>query len=425
MHPFISTLTYKNLQNQNLQQFQYTLLSRIVLTASLFSFMTASAYMFGWLPLGSSYTIVLYMYSMGMLLLYILRKEELSHYHRTVHILVFSSLFVLGVMTVSIPYDAFRLGWFFLLSFSAFILMGRGYGFVITILIVLLVFFLYLLFNLEYSSYVIATFIGSLLVFSLFAHYFLSKVQHDTFAFEEMVQAEVDKRQTQEQILLRKYRMANMGEMIDAIAHQWRQPLAQANMYLLNMQEELDNKKYVEAKITALIDLNLHMSQTIDDFRHLLHDSKEKQVFDLHSTIDEVSKLMNNQLKEIRIETTNTMDKSIIGYKNELIQVLVILFSNAIEAFEIHQIKSPKILLSVEEDETHITIQVEDNAGGIETSMQEMLFDPYITSKEKTGGTGLGLYIVKIIIEDTMHGTLSVKQGLQGARFTIRIKREL
>ena len=424
MHPFISTLTSKNLQNQNLQQFQYTLLSRILLTAALLSFLTASAFLLGWLPLGDSYAIVLYVYSIGMLLIYFLRKEALAHYHRAVHVLVFSSLFMLGVMTVSIPYDAFRLGWFFLLSFSAFILMGRGYGFMVTVLIIVLVLLLYLLFDLEYSVYAIATFVGSLLAFALFTHYFLSKVQHDAIAFEEMVQTEVDKRQTQEQILLRKYRMANMGEMIDAIAHQWRQPLAQGSMILLNMEEEIDNKIYLKKKITQLSELNQHMSQTIDDFRHLLHDSKNKTTFDTHSTIAEVLTLMKNQLQYIEIQYTNRVAHQMVGYKNEFIQVLVILLSNAVEVLHMRDIKDKKISLILEENDEVLRIHIEDNAGGIEASVEEKLFDPYITTKESVGGTGLGLYIAKIIIEETMHGKLSVKQGLEGARFTVEMRKE-
>ena len=425
MHPFISTLTYNNLQNQNLQQFQYTLLSRIVLTASLFSFITASTYLFGWLPLESSYAIVLYIYSAGMLWLYVFRKDKPSHYHRAVNILVFSSLFVLGMMTVYNTFDAFRLGWFFLLSFSSFILMGRGYGFAVTMSIIALVLFLYEVFDLAYSAYAIATFAGSLAAFSLFAHYFLSKVQHDSIAFEEMVRAEINKRQTQEQVLLRQYRMANMGEMIDAIAHQWRQPLANSSMILNNMQEELEDKTYLDEKITELQALNDHMSQTIDDFRHLLHDNKNKAIFDGHTAIEEVLRLLQNQLQTTDVQYTNKTSGMIQGYKNELIQVLVTLLSNAVEVLAARNIQDKKISLILEEKDEMMLIHIEDNAGGINASVKDTLFDPYISTKQNVIGKGLGLYIAKIIIEDTMHGKLSVKQGLHGARFTIEIKREL
>ena len=425
MYPFISTLTSNNLQNQNLLAFQYTLLSRIVLTASLLSFLTGSSYLLGFLPLGSLYAIVLYVYSVSMLLLFILRKKEVANYHRTVHILSFSSLIVLGVMTVEIPYDTLRLGWFFPLSFAAFVLIGRGYGFIITLCIMVLVLLLFMFFDLQYSIYAVWTFIGSLFAFSLVAHYFLSKVQHDAIAFEQMVQTEVDKRQTQEQILLRKYRMANMGEMIDAITHQWRQPLAQGNMILCNMEEELDNKDYLEEKIAQLAKLNEHMSQTIEDFRHLLHDSKHQITFESNDLIVEVLTLMHTQLQSIKVVYDDTISYTIKSYKNELTQVLITLLSNAVEALKVRQVDDKQILLSVEEEEGYILIHIEDNAGGIDTAVQERLFDPYITTKEKTGGTGLGLYIAKIIIEDTMHGTLSVVSGMDGARFTLRIKREL
>lgn len=425
MHSFISTLTYKNLQNQNLQQFQYHLLAHILLTVSILSFLTATASVIGWLPSEKWYIWILYVYTLVMYILYHTRKEKILQYHRYTHILIFTSFFVLCVMTVSNTFDAFRLGWFFLLSFSAFILMGRGYGFIITMLIVIFVLLLSLFFDLAYSFYAIATFVVSLLAFALFTHYFLSKVQNDAIAFEEMVQIEVAKRQTQEQILLRKYRMTNMGEMIDAIAHQWRQPLAQANIYLLNMQEELDNNQYIKTKITALIDLNLHMSQTIDDFRHLLHDSKEKQAFDLHFAIKEACILMHNQLEKVDLHYTNESQYNIIGYKSELMQVLVILLSNAVEALENQKIQTPQIGITIETQGKHILLHIEDNARGISPSVAGRIFEPYVSSKKSTGGTGMGLYIAKIIVDDTMQGNLSVKQGIGGARFTLKIKREL
>lgn len=405
--------------------FQYILLRRILLTVFILGFSIASLAVFRLYPLGTVYMTLLYTYSIVSLITYIASTKYQDYYLMYVHIIVFSSLLTLSVMMVNVLHDEFRLIWFFLLSFASFMLGGKRYGFGITLVIIIIVGFLFFTYDLHLSSYAIFTFLVSLLVFSLFTYYYLSKIRRDTQHFEDLVKQEVTKRQTGEQVLLRQYRMQNMGEMIDAIAHQWRQPLAQGNMILLNMEEELDNKPYLEEKITQLAKLNEHMSQTIEDFRHLLHDSKNKITFQSHDLIDEVLTLMNNQLQDINVQYTNKVSHKIQGYKSELTQVLITLLSNAIEILDIRQIQEKQISIILEEDEDEVWIHIEDNAGGIEASVQDTLFNPYITTKTKTGGTGLGLYIAKIIIEDNMQGSLSVQSGLQGARFTLCIKREL
>jgi signal transduction histidine kinase len=275
------------------------------------------------------------------------------------------------------------------------------------------------------SIYAFVTFIVSLSVFTLFIYYFVTKVRYDARHFEQRVQKEVEKRHSQEQLLLRQYRMQNMGEMIDAIAHQWRQPLMQSNMILLNIEEELDNKPYVEEKMQELIVLNTHMSQTIDDFRHLLHDSQEKITFNIAKSIDEVRMLMQHQLKEIDVVCQCNESDEIVGYKNELMQIFIILLSNAVEALKNNNIQEKKIKISTSLNESDVTIKIEDNAGGIEENVIDKIFDPYFSTKKNSGGTGLGLYIAKLITEETMHGNLSVTQGTQGAKFTIIFMRSL
>ena len=243
--------------------------------------------------------------------------------------------------------------------------------------------------------------------------------------FESMVEAEVAKRQTQEQILLRKYRMANMGEMIDAIAHQWRQPLSQGSMILLNMEEELDNRGYIKEKIEELSTLNQHMSQTIEDFRKLLHENQHKSTFDINEMVAELQTLMKHQLQDVTFTYTSSIQDRIEGYKNELMQVLIILISNALDAMDTRAVADKKITLTLESIEDRFYIEIEDNAGGIEPSVMQRLFEPYVTTKQSSGGTGLGLYIAKLIIEDIMHGTIDVSQGAEGACFHIEMKREL
>jgi len=413
----------EKIENPHIFAVQSELLKTILFTICISISITILLVLFGILPFGSVYTLILGFYVLVNAIAYWLIYTDTKYYTVAVHIIVFSSLLTFAMMSVDVLYDTFRFIWFFLLSFISFILGGTRYGITVSLLIYVIVLGLYSIVDLHLSGYELFSFVSALFIFNIFTIYFLGKIKTDTVTFERRIEEEVNKRQTHEQLLLRQHRMANMGEMIDTIAHQWRQPLANANMILLNMEEELDNREYIASKIIELSTLNTHMSQTIDDFRHLLHDSKNKTTFELYSAIVEVLGLMHNQLTHINVQYTNRMNHQIFGYKNELIQVLIILLSNAIEALEIREIDDKRITLIVEEKKDRFTIHIEDNAGGIKAEVMQTLFEPYVSTKKSIGGTGLGLYIAKLIVEDVMHGHLNVTQGLAGARFTMEIKR--
>ena len=174
-----------------------------------------------------------------------------------------------------------------------------------------------------------------------------------------------------------------------------------------------------------IINLTTHMSQTIEDFRSLFKPEKKKETFDVTDTINHTLELMDGLLKGINVKFHSNGAVFHYGYKNELIQVLLILFSNAIEALELNKVEFKLIEILIENRENEeILIAIEDNAGGIKEEYLENIFDPYFTTKSKTGGTGLGLYVAKIIIEQNMHGVLSVYNTQNGAKFTIRLRRE-
>ena len=403
---------------------QYRLLQHILLTTALFSFVIALSSSFAIYPLESVFRSLLYMYALFQAGLYLSSRRWTEYYKVYVYLLLGASYVIFMMMMVYVTHDTFRLVWFFLLAFTAYVLGDARIGRWVTILSFVGVVVLWFVYDLHLSWYALSTFMMSSLAFTLFLHYFLSKINHDTMLFESMVEAEVAKRQTQEQILLRKYRMANMGEMIDAIAHQWRQPLAQGSMILLNMEEELDNRGYIKEKIEELSTLNQHMSQTIEDFRKLLHENQHKSTFDINEMVAALQTLMKHQLQDVTFTYTSSIQDRIEGYKNELMQVLIILISNALDALDTRAVADKKITLTLESIEDRFYIEIEDNAGGIESSVMQRLFEPYVTTKQSSGGTGLGLYIAKLIIEDIMHGTIDVSQGAEGACFHIEMKRE-
>ena len=417
--------------SETLNLFRSALLYTIFLTAAFFSFLVAILSVFDIFPLDTFYRNILFAYCMLNIFTYLLLKKDQKYYFVAMNISILSSVLTFTFMTYTVLHDEFRLVWFFLTSFASFILGGRRYGVIITGIIIVLVLTLHIRMDLQLSNYAIFTFISALLTFNIFAHFFLNKIEKDSNSLQERVVQEMDKQQAQEQILLQQYRMTNMGEMIDAIAHQWRQPLAQSNMILFSMDDNLDEETYTKEdtreKITDLLALTSHMSQTIDDFRNLLREDKHTaNTFYADKALQEVLTLLKNNLKGIHVEQNIIQDISLVGYKNELIQVLIIVISNAIEALHEYGDDTDKnIYISLEEKDKGISISIEDNAGGIDTNVITKIFDPYFTTKEKSSGSGLGLYIAKIIVEQNMLGSLSVYNISKGAKFNIEIKKSL
>ena len=404
------------LEEKSLKMFRFSLLNMLLKIVFTFSFMVAFIASVNFLPLDVSYEITLFFYAFINFLAYYLLKIDVKYYFLALNLAIFSALLTFTIMSLTIINDEFRFVWFFLISFSSFILAGRKYGFIITFFIVVIVSFLYLSANIEFSLYAFLTFMSALFIFTLFANFFIEKTENDSKLLQERVKEEVAKQKAQEQMLLQQYRMANMGEMIDSITHQWRQPLMQSNMMLLNMSESLDDKLYLEKKIEELSRLNSHMSQTIDDFRNLLKDGKSKSSFSVSSAIDEVLLLLKNNLRDVEL-SYERKEFELLSYKNEFMQVMITLISNALEVLE--GVEPKHLIIEIRKVDKMLYVEVEDNAGGIEPTIMEKIFDPYFTTKEQSGGTGLGLYIAKIIVEQNLNGRINVENTKKGAKFTL------
>jgi signal transduction histidine kinase len=292
---------YKNdlSEDNDLSLFRTSLLNAVLLTAFFVGSFISTLSFFDIFPLGKLYMIILYSYSIINLLAYFFLKQNQKNYFPAINIATFSSLFTLTVMTITVLHDEFRIVWFFLTAFGSFILGGRRYGFFITTIIIAIVVYLYNTLDINLSVYTIFTFIVALFVFNIFSFYFLEKIENDSKKLEEKVIEEVEKRQLQEQMLLRQYHMANMGSMIDTIAHQWRQPLMQNSMMLLNLYDKVESddcdKVYVLKKIESLSNVTTHMSQTIEDFRNLLNHDKTVTLVKLDEVIEEILALMKSR----------------------------------------------------------------------------------------------------------------------------------
>lgn len=249
-------------------------------------------------------------------------------------------------------------------------------------------------------------------------------------SLEEKVKEEIEKNREKEQLLVQKSKFIALGEMISNIAHQWRQPLSELSSILMfikfkyeinALDKETMNKKSKEADRVLE-----YMSHTIDDFRNFFMPKKEKEEFLLFEQIELVINIISSTLTNYNIKIELDIDKNIKvnTYLNELKQVLLNIFSNAKDVLIEKDIENPYIKVSAFEDNNYVVINIQDNGGGILVEPKNKIFEPYFSTKEDSNGTGIGLYMSKIIVEKNMKGKLRVKNMNEGALFIIYIPKK-
>ncbi|WP_190271956.1 sensor histidine kinase [Arcobacter nitrofigilis] len=244
----------------------------------------------------------------------------------------------------------------------------------------------------------------------------------------KQLKSEIQKGFRREALLIQQSRLAAMGEMIGNIAHQWRQPLsvittAASGMKLIKELGINEDKKAEVEKLTGIINSSNYLSKTIDDFRNFFKEDKEKEYFNIKQKVEDSLRLVKDtfEFHFIKVEKNYTTDKKAYGISNEYSQALLNILSNAKDAVILNKIKEPKIKIYSFEKDNYVCLRIEDNAGGIKNNVIKKIFDPYFTTKHKSQGTGIGLYMSKVIIEQNMHGKLEVENSKEGAVFTISL----
>ena len=244
-------------------------------------------------------------------------------------------------------------------------------------------------------------------------------------SLESKISQEVEKNREKDQMMYQQSRLASMGEMIGNIAHQWRQPLnimalVMQDLYISDQLGNLTSKK-VEESYEKSNNLLQYMSQTIDDFRNFFQQGGEELEFSIKDALDSVYSLVNTNLSYNHIECKINVkhDSMVKGGLNEFKQVLINIINNAQEAIESNKSSKKKIEVLITQENGSALISIRDDGGGISKGVIEKVFDPYFTTKNQTQGTGLGLYMSKQIIENSMCGSLSVKNVKEGAEFKI------
>jgi len=241
---------------------------------------------------------------------------------------------------------------------------------------------------------------------------------------DKRVANEIEKNNEKEQILIQKSKLSSMGEMLNNIAHQWRQPLSELSTLLMNIDIRYQNNKldktFMDSKMKKSEVLLEYMSHTIDDFKNFFQMEKDKKYFKLKTVIDSVCNISNIQyIEDITIIINVKEDIEIFGYQSELSQVILNVISNAKDALFQHQIKNAFIKISASKTSKNVYIKIEDNARGIKEDELDKIFDLYYTEKEE--GSGIGLYMSKLIIEKHFLGSISVQNVKYGALFCIEI----
>jgi PAS domain S-box-containing protein len=231
--------------------------------------------------------------------------------------------------------------------------------------------------------------------------------------------------QEKQEMLLWQSRFASLGQMMANIAHQWRQPLTELNLSLYNLKKAALENDHDQAiaihKETKKIIQS--MSQTIDDFQNFFKPEKEKEPFSPHVSLDNALSLLAKILHKEAITLTHEVDRNItiVGIQNELTQVLVNLLHNAKDALLCHRDDRREIAVAVARKGAHAIITVEDNAGGVPDEVKGQIFEPYFTTKHASQGTGLGLFMSKLIVEKSLNGVLALENTHAGARFIITV----
>lgn len=259
---------------------------------------------------------------------------------------------------------------------------------------------------------------------------YLKKLETFNDDLKKQVAKKIREKQEQEKLMLHQSRQAAMGEMLESIAHQWRQPLnniglASAN---LSMQHSLGtfNEQEFEEKID-IISTNINfMSATIDDFRNFLDPNQKMDYFPPCKLIKETLKILDAQFKSKNISYnihSKQKDIKFFGLENELKQVLLVLLNNSQDALS--EKNGGNIDISVSSYDGNVSLKVCDNGGGIDNSIIHQIFEPYFTTKFKSQGTGIGLYIAKNIIETRMKGSITVQNTDDGCCFSIILPAEM
>ena len=260
-----------------------------------------------------------------------------------------------------------------------------------------------------------------------------------TIDLERRVKYEVAKNLKKDKYMLYQSRLAQMGEMISMIAHQWRQPLSAISSTSIDLKMKIeletfdledkkgkeDYIKYFKNGLEDIENLTQNLTITIDDFKDFYKPNKNKKLLSINNPVSRALKIIENSLITDNINIVKEYNSKNLCeiFDSEVMQVILNIINNAQDNFKFKKTKKPMIKITTQDIENGFRVDIFDNGGGIEDKIFDQIFDPYYSTKHDKNGTGLGLYMSKMIIEDHHHGKLYAR-NIDGAGvcFSIEIK---
>jgi len=265
----------------------------------------------------------------------------------------------------------------------------------------------------------IAIFVISFFIAIPFGYFFSTPLSEFYEQLNKRVKEELEKNREKEQLLMHQSKLASLGEMLGNIAHQWRHPITRLSLLVQNLQMAYNvnrcNKEYIDKFSKQALTQIDYMSNTIDDFTNFFKKDKQKQKFLLQDVVADALKLIDARLKNIDVIKEYKNEIEIFGYKTEFSQVILNILNNAVDILQ--KKEYGKIWIRIYDN----IIEIEDNGGGVDEAIKDKIFEPYFTTKFQSQGTGIGLYMSKVIITKHFNSKLEVYNSKNGAVFKIAL----
>ncbi len=448
-------------KDELLVKFQYRVINSVLLVMGLFTFIFATLSLLGINPLGTIQTVSNYLLVLTSIVLLIRLRGPKSRYYQSAYLMYTAAMFAFISALLFVPHDEFRIIWFYLLVFAAYITGGLRAGNIVSIISIAVVVSANIFYDLQLSETAIISSILGLIIATLFFRAYAKKIidfeqeltaqqklleqfneeleqtvvqktkelQELNESLESKVADKVAKITEQERLMITQSRLATMGEMMSMIAHQWRQPLSTTTLLITNerLKRMVAGKEPSECDkiLEKISDTMIYLSDTIDDFQTYFKPDKASEHISANKLVERLQHFIQPRLIQEKVKMHLEMCDEVFieTYTNEVVQALINIVNNAIDILVEKKSDERHIWVQLECSGESVSVSVEDNGGGIGNSIIDRVFEPYFSSKSKNG-TGLGLYMSKMIIEKHVGGVLNVFNTERGARFTIVLPKE-